>query len=84
LTFCRQHPRKEAFDLEAIPQYRRFMDREITKDELMLILRDMADTHDLVGYLNWGFWRRDGYALPWERSDGTGAVGETAGQGGTR
>lgn len=83
MSFCRQHPRKEAFDRAAVPQYARLVGREITKDELMLILRDMEDAYDLVGYLNWGFWLNDGYVLPWER-EGNGAVGETAGQGGTR
>ena len=84
MNFCRQHPRKEAFDLAAVPQYGRLVKREITKDELMLILRDMEDAFDLLGYLNWGIWRNDGYVLPWEREEGTGAVGETVSQGGSR
>lgn len=84
MKFCRPHPRKEAFDLEAVPQYRRFVLRELTKDQLMLNLRALQQKHGLEGFLEWDFWRQGGYVLPWDREQEVGAPGVTGSQGGTR
>lgn len=49
-------------------------------------LQTLEERHGLVGYLDWDFWRKDGYVLPWEREqdDEAGAPGATASQGGLR
>lgn len=59
--------------------------KELTKDELLRNLYQLAEKHCVLGYVDLRKeWATGGYVLPWEREEGPGEPGTAASQGGTR
>lgn len=61
-------PATKRFYARAIVQQERFVNGEITKDQLMWNLRTIERDEGAVG-VDWDIWKEDGYVLPWERQE---------------
>lgn len=76
------HPSMQRYYRRALPQMRRMVQGEITKDQLLLNLNHIAQQEGVVGMVNFDEFREGGYVPPWERAAEGGAAVHAASQGG--
>lgn len=75
------HPGMQRYYRRAIPQMSRCVRREITKDQLMVNLRLIAEQEAVSDLVTFEEFKVGGYLLPWERAE-SGAAVQLASQGG--
>ena len=87
MTASIKSPSLLRFYRQAIGQQVRYINREISKDQLMENLRALAERQAVFSWVDWTPWTEYGYVLPWERQDEkseAGTPGQLVMEGGAR